>query len=175
MPQERMHNMAQEKNIQVSFSEVNCKQVKKYENNPRENTGAVEYVRNSIAEFGFKRPLIVDEDMVLLAGHTRLMALRELGVETVTVAVVSGLTEEQKTAYRIKDNRAGELTLFDFDKVAEEILSFADAGIDMTRFGFEPPKVEPPDASAVADAADGGGDGTGAGTVVCPRCGKVVE
>lgn len=156
----------------VKFQTVSVKQLKEYENNPRENSGAVGYVKNSIEEFGFRRPLVVDEDMVILAGHTRLMALRELGAEEVVVAVVSGLTEEQKTAYRIKDNRAGELTLFDFDKVAEEILSFAGAGIDMERFGFEPPKVEPPDAEGL-ETADGVLPATG--TVVRPRCGKVVE
>ena len=165
--------MKQENGRTVRFETVKIKSVVEYANNPRENSGAVEYVKNSIAEFGFKRPLVVDENMVLLAGHTRLMALRQLGVEEVTVAVVEGLTEEQKTAYRIKDNRAGELTLFDFDKVAEEILSFADSGIDMTKFGFEPVKVEPPEPAD--SAALDGVDGMGAGSVICPRCGKVVE
>ena len=68
------------------------------------------------------------------------------------------------------ENRAGERTLFDFDKVAEEIMGLA--GVDMTRFGFEPPKVEPPDAVDMTLGADGG---SGEGAVVCPRCGKVVE
>lgn len=153
----------------VCYREVNIKAVREYENNPRENSGAVDCVAESILEFGFKRPLVVDEDMVLLAGHTRLLALRKLGITTVPVAVVSGLTEEEKVAYRIKDNRAGELTLFDFDKVAEEILSFAGSGIDMGRFGFEPPKVVPPDGGSMAGAE------TGTGGVLCPRCGKVVE
>ena len=158
---------------QTTVKTVNLKSVKPYADNPRENQGAVGYVIESIKEFGFKRPLIVDENMVLLAGHTRLTALQELGVEEVAVVVVEGLTEEQKTAYRIKDNRAGELTLFDFDKVAEEILSFA--GIDMTRFGFEPPKVEPPEPSS-ADSAENGPDEIlpATGVVICPRCGKEV-
>jgi site-specific DNA-methyltransferase (adenine-specific) len=156
----------------VKFKNVKIKAVKPYDNNPRENSGAVGYVAASIAEFGFKRPLVVDENMVLLAGHTRLMALQQLGVETVLVAVVKGLTEEEKIAYRIKDNRAGELTLFDFEKVEKEILTFS--GIDMTRFGFEPIKVEPPDAVDLS-VTDIGGEKTGDGEVViCPRCGKVV-
>ena len=151
---------------------VNLKKIKPYENNPRENDGAVEYVKNSILEFGFKRPLIVDENLVILAGHTRYKALLELGRETAVCVIVEGLSEEQKTAYRIKDNRAGELTLFDFDKVAEEILSFAGSGIDMAAFGFEPPKVDPPEIDGVdgEEASD-----LTPGCVVCPRCGKVVE
>lgn len=157
----------------IQFKEVNIKAVKPYENNPRENSGAVGYVVASIAEFGFKRPLIVDEDMVLLAGHTRLLALQQLKIEKVAVVVVSGLTEEQKIAYRIKDNRASELTLFDFEKVEAEILSLAE-GFDMTLFGFEPIKVEPPDAVDLS-VTEIGGDKTGDGEVViCPRCGKVV-
>lgn len=151
----------------ISFREVNIKAVIPYENNPRENSGAVAYVMESISEFGFKRPLVVDEGMVLLAGHTRLQALRQLGVETVLVAVVEGLSEQEKIAYRIKDNRAGELTLFDFDKVTQEILGFT--GIDMTRFGFEPVKVAPPEGVDLTVGDDGDGQG-----VVCPRCGKVV-
>lgn len=153
----------------VTFKEVDVKSVIPYENNPRENAGAVEYVKNSIDDFGFRKPVVVDENMVLLAGHTRIMALKELGIRKVVCAVVDGLTEEQKTAYRIKDNRAGELSLFDFDKVAAEILTFQ--GVDMERYGFEPPKIEPPKALPEVEAdMDGGKD-----AVVCPRCGKVVR
>lgn len=75
---------------EVKFKRVNIKQIKPYENNPRENSGAVGYVAESIREFGFRRPIVVDEDMVILAGHTRLMALERLGAEEATVAVVSG-------------------------------------------------------------------------------------
>lgn len=153
----------------VTFKEVDVKSVVPYDNNPRENAGAVEYVKNSIADFGFRKPVVVDENMVLLAGHTRIMALKELGVKRVVCAVVEGLSEDQKTAYRIKDNRAGELSLFDFDKVAQEILTFQ--GIDMGRYGFEPPRVEPPDESPEVAADMDGGEAA----VICPRCGKVVK
>lgn len=162
----------------VTFREVSIKDIVPYDNNPRENAGAVEKVRNSIEDFGFRKPVVVDEDMVILAGHTRILALKRMGVTRVAVAVVSGLTEEQKTAYRIKDNRAGELSLFDFSKVAEEMKSLP--GVDMTRYGFEPPKgdeVRPPTAEDEVGGGTGGDDGAEADgrAVLCPRCGKVVR
>lgn len=157
----------------LTFKTVNVGCLIEYENNPRENSGAVASVSNSIEDFGFKRPIVVDENLVILAGHTRLAALRKHGVENVTVAMVEGLTEEQKAAYRIMDNRSGELTLFDFDKVASEIASFGENAPDMTRYGFEPPKVEPPtpDDAAILSSEDENGKKR----VICPRCGKVVE
>lgn len=151
----------------VRFEEVEIGRIKPYANNPRVNAGAVPAVKASIERFGFKRPIVVDEDFVVLAGHTRLLALRELGRAECLVAVVTGLSEDQKRFYRIADNRAGELTLFDFDKVAEERTAMPD--VDFTPFGFDPVKIAPPapaptDLSALPD-----------GAVVCPRCGKIVE
>lgn len=138
-------------------------EIRPYPNNPRVNDGAVKYVAASIRRFGWRRPILVDEDGVILAGHTRLKAAQSLGLETAPVCVVRGLTDAQKAAFRIRDNRAGELSLFDWDRVASEI---AGISIDMEAFGFEPPKApDPPDAS----------DAEADGRVVCPRCGKVVE
>ncbi len=136
-----------------------------YENNPRLNDNAVEAVKSSIREFGFKIPIVVDENLVILAGHTRLKAAQELGMDNVPVLVAEGLTEAQKTAYRIADNRAGEMTLFDFDKLADEIKGIGD-GIDMGAFTFEPPKEPKLDMGAVDSEQ---------GVVRCPRCGKVVQ
>lgn len=167
------------------LSEVGIKEIVPYENNPRVNDGAVQYVKASILEFGFKRPLIVDEDMVLLAGHTRLKALQEmreakvwegrdgfgwLEEGNIPTIIVKGLSEAQKRAYRIADNRASELTLFDFDKVNVELQDLASAEIDMTAFGFEPVKAEVVDADQATVEEDLDDE-----SVICPRCGKVVE
>lgn len=159
--------------MKVTFKQVKVKEIVPYAGNPRINDGAVEVVRNSIADFGFRKPIIVDEGMVILAGHTRLKALEKLGAEDVAVAVVEGLSEDQKAAYRIMDNRAGELSGFDFGMVASEIESFAGSGIDMGRYGFEPPKVDPPPSAS--DGGDSEDAASGRDGVVCPRCGKVVE
>lgn len=167
------------------LSEVGIKEIVPYENNPRVNDGAVQYVKASILEFGFKRPLIVDEDMVLLAGHTRLKALQELREEQVwerrdgfewlkegkiPTIVKKGLDEAQKRAYRIADNRASELTLFDFEKVNVELKDLESAEIDMTSFGFEPVKAEVVDADQATVEDELEDD-----SVICPRCGKVVS
>lgn len=105
-----------------------------YENNPRNNDEAVELVANSIKEFGFRSPIIVDGDGVIIAGHTRLRAAKSLGLETVPVIVAEDLTPEQVKAYRLADNKTAEKASWDFPLLAEELdgLSF-----DMTDFGFD--------------------------------------
>ena len=140
-------------------------EIKPYPNNPRVNDGAVRYVAASIRAFGWRRPILVDEDGVILAGHTRLKAARQLGLATAPVCVVRGLSDAQKAAFRIRDNRAGELSLFDWDRVFQEI---AGLSIDMSQFGFDAPAGE--EAGDGADASAGTD-----GRVICPRCGKAVE
>ena len=106
-----------------------------YENNPRNNDEAVEYVANSIREFGFKVPIVVDKDNVIVAGHTRLKAAQLLGLEEVPVVVAVDLTPEQVKAFRLADNKTGELAEWDFGLLNLELDEIAD--IDMTGFGFE--------------------------------------
>ncbi|WP_240164401.1 ParB N-terminal domain-containing protein [Limosilactobacillus mucosae] len=88
--------------------EVPIDSVKPYENNPRDNDGAVEATANSIKEFGWQQPIVVDKDMVVIAGHTRLKAAKQLGLKHVPI-VVADLSEEQAKAYRLADNKTGEL------------------------------------------------------------------
>ena len=76
-----------------------------YEKNPRFNDGAVEAVANSIKEFGFQQPIVVDKDLVVVVGHTRLKAAEQLGLTEVPVVIAENLTPEQVQAYRIADNR----------------------------------------------------------------------
>lgn len=111
---------------------VATSKVKPYENNPRLNDGAVESVRKSIEQCGYVAPIVVDEDMVILAGHTRLKALKAMGRKECEVLVVSGLDEEQKRKYRLLDNKTNELALWDFDKLAYELegLDFDDLALD---------------------------------------------
>lgn len=106
-----------------------------YENNPRFNDNAVEGVKNSIKQFGFKVPVIIDEKNVIIAGHTRVRAVKELGMETVPCIVADDLTEEQIKAFRLADNKVSELALWDFEKLEEELNDIAN--INMDDFGFE--------------------------------------
>lgn len=95
--------------------------VKPYPNNPRMNDDAVAKVASSIAAFGFRQPIVVDEKMVILAGHTRLRAAESLKLVTVPVIVVTDLTPEQARAYRIADNRTAEEATWDRELLALEM------------------------------------------------------
>lgn len=105
-----------------------------YENNPRNNDGAVDAVAESIRQFGFKVPIVIDTDGVIIAGHTRKKAAEKLGLETVPCIVADDLTEEQIKAFRLVDNKTSELAGWDFAKLEAELEGLA--GMDMAAFGF---------------------------------------
>lgn len=117
----------------VKIMDINA--LKPYPNNPRKNEHAIEPVANSIREFGFKQPIVVDKDNMIIAGHTRLLAARELGLTEVPVIVADDLTPEQVKAYRLADNKTGELAGWDFEQLDIELGDIAD--IDMSNFGFD--------------------------------------
>lgn len=106
-----------------------------YENNPRKNAQAVKAVKNSIKEFGFKVPIVIDRDGVIVTGHTRLLAALQLHMSEVPVVVADDLDEEQIKAFRLADNKTAELAEWDFDKLDEEIADIFN--IDMADFGFD--------------------------------------
>lgn len=110
-------------------------EIKPYENNPRDNDDAVDAVANSIKEFGWQQPIVVDIGGVIIAGHTRYKAAQKLGLKTVPVVVADNLTEEQVKAYRLADNKSGELAAWDMDMLDEELGKIDD--IDMSQFGFD--------------------------------------
>ena len=110
-------------------------EIKPYENNPRNNLDAVDATANSIKEFGWQQPIVVDKDMVIIAGHTRYLAAKKLGCDTVPVVVASNLSNEQVRAYRLADNKTGELAEWDFKLLDTELQDILD--IDMSDFGFE--------------------------------------
>lgn len=114
---------------------MNITDVKPYENNPRINDGAVEATANSIKEFGFQQPIVVDKDNVIIVGHTRLRAAKKLGLKQVPVVTADNLTDEQVRAYRLADNKTGELADWDEDLLKIELGDVID--LDMTNFGFE--------------------------------------
>ncbi len=108
--------------------------VKPYHNNPRNNEDAVEKVAASLKEFGFRQPIVVDKDMVIIAGHTRLLAARQLKMKEVPVLVADDLTDEQVKAYRLADNKTAEFAEWDLAKLDIELADIFD--IDMEQFGF---------------------------------------
>lgn len=131
------------KNINIEYRKVS--ELIPYEKNPRKNDKAVDIVANSIKEFGFKVPIVVDINDVIITGHTRLKAAKKLGIEEVPVIVASDLTENQVNAYRLADNKTGEAAEWDFDLLMEE-LDFITPELDMADFGFDLFHYEPTDS-----------------------------
>lgn len=119
----------------MKIIETPIEQLKPYENNPRNNENAVEAVKNSINEFGFKVPIIVDKDGVIVAGHTRYEAAKELGMDSVPCIVADDLTPKQIKAFRIADNKTGEKSTWDDELLGKELEEIM-GDFDMTDFGF---------------------------------------
>ena len=122
--------MAEMKVVYMAVSEL-----VPYENNPRNNEKAVEAVANSIREFGFKNPIIVDRQKVIVSGHTRRLAALKLGLDQVPVVYADDLTEGQIKAFRLADNRVAEMAAWDEDLLKEEMakaidFEFGDYGFD---------------------------------------------
>ena len=134
----------------MKIVEKRLDEIRPYERNPRRNDAAVEYVANSLREFGWKQPIVIDKNGVIVAGHTRYKAALSLGWETAPCVVADDLTPEQVKAYRLADNKVGEIAEWDMDLLAIELDDLADymPDIDMRDFGFE---EEPESESVVED------------------------
>jgi site-specific DNA-methyltransferase (adenine-specific) len=129
--------------------------IKPYDNNPRHNEAAVDAVAASIREFGFRQPLVVDGDDVIIVGHTRYKAALKLGLETVPVHVARDLTAAQAKAYRIADNQTATLSSWDDDRLTQEILQLQGLDVDLTMTGFSAAEllrfVDPPVLEGATD------------------------
>jgi hypothetical protein len=123
------------KSFQVELRDINS--IRPYEKNPRLNDQAVAAVAASLEKFGFRQPIVVDGDGVIIAGHTRWKAARQLGLSKVPVHVATDLTPEQVKAYRIADNKTGELADWDIEILPIELADLKDAGFDLTVLGFD--------------------------------------
>ena len=134
-----------------------------YENNPRNNKDAVEYVAESIREFGFKIPLVIDKNNVIVCGHTRYLAAERLGMKELPCIIADDLTDEQINAYRLADNKVHEYSEWDFEMLQSELDGITE--IDMGKFLFVPEdKKEAKEAKEKKSHNDK--------TIVCPKCGN---
>lgn len=120
----------------MNVIDVGIDEITEYDNNPRDNEKAVEPLARSIQQFGFKQPLVIDRDGVIVVGHTRYKAAIRLGYETVPCVIADDLTDEQVKAFRIADNKTGELAEWDFGKLETELSALAETDIDMKEFGY---------------------------------------
>lgn len=132
--------------------------LKPYENNPRVNDDAVDDVAESIRQCTYVAPIIIDEEGVILAGHTRYKALKKLGYEECQVLLVSSLTEEQKKKFRLYDNKTAEFSEWNVTKLNAELDGLDFCGYDFGQPAFEPAAKE-----------------NGKIVLTCPCCGEVFE
>lgn len=122
--------------LNIILKKIN--EIKPYEKNPRRNDDAVQYVAESLKQFGWKQPIVVDRNNIVVAGHTRLKAAKKLGLKEVPCIVADDLTDDQVKAYRLADNKVAEAAEWDFELLDEELDGLFD--FDMTVFGFDHPE-----------------------------------
>jgi len=126
------------KRMEIEF--LNIAEIIPYDNNPRHNDEAVEAVSASIRKFGFKVPVIIDENNVIVAGHTRIKAAEELGITEIPCIRANDLDDDQIKAFRLADNKVSELASWDMEKLTIEL---GEIEMDMTEFGFDDVEIEP--------------------------------
>jgi site-specific DNA-methyltransferase (adenine-specific) len=114
---------------------VKIGEITPYENNPRVNINAVEPVAQSIKQFGFQQPIIVDKNNIIIVGHTRYKAAQLLELDEIPIVVADNLTDEQAKAYRLADNKTHELSTWDIDKLRNEVNTILETNLDV--FGFD--------------------------------------
>ena len=121
----------------MKVEQIKIEEILPYDQNPRDNSSAVEKVADSIKEFGWQQPIVVDEEKIILAGHTRHLAALSMGVKEVPVLIAKGLTEAQKKAYRIVDNKTSELAEWDKELLKSEFLALQELDFDLNLTGFD--------------------------------------
>ena len=145
----------------MKYTKKKLKDIKPYENNPRINDDAVDDVVESIKQCSYIAPIVIDEDGVILAGHTRYKALTKLGYKECEVIIVSGLTEEQKKKYRLYDNKTAEFASWDQKKLSEEL-----SDVDFQGYDFGQPIITAEEEEIT---------GAESKMMTCPCCGEVFE
>lgn len=140
-----------------------------YENNPRKNDEAVDKVALSISAFGFKVPIVIDANNVIVTGHTRLKAAKKLGLKTVPCIRADDLNEEQIKAFRLADNKVAEFSEWDEEKLLSELKAIED--VDMSLYGFADLE-EKLDDYEDEQSEDQGEEAEKAHEICCPKCGR---
>lgn len=155
--------------MEIIYKSTN--EIEPYENNPRNNNEAIEKVAASITDYGFRVPIVIDSNNIIVAGHTRYKAALKIGCESVPCIVIDDLTPEQIRAYRLIDNKTAEYSSWNFEMLEKELKSL---DIDISEFEF-------PDLGEILDISDDDfyTDETvknvKAKSIKCPHCGETFE
>lgn len=142
---------SKEKELKMNITYKKLSEITPYEKNPRRNDEAVEAVAESIKQFGFKVPLVIDKDGIIVTGHTRYKAAQKLGLKSIPCIVADDLNEAQIKAYRLADNKVAEIAEWDEDLLWQELQELADMNMAMDVFGFDEFDVEEDDVEAEED------------------------
>lgn len=126
----------------MQITNMKIADIRPYEKNPRFNDDAVDAVAKSIKEFGWRSPIVVDKDFVIVCGHTRYKAAQRLGLAEIPVHVAQDLTPEQIQAYRIADNKTAEIAEWNYDLLPLELQELQDADFDLSLLGFDSDELE---------------------------------
>jgi len=147
--------------MKIKLQEIHS--VQPYDRNPRINDSAVDTVAASLREFGFRQPIVVDAENVIIVGHARYKAAVKMGLPKIPVHVATDLTPEQVVAYRLADNKTGELSEWDFSLLEQELENI---DLDMSVFGFNQLDFDPVSTDEVPrlDVLD-------KKPIICPLCG----
>lgn len=125
----------------MKIIEKPIEKILEYDNNPRNNTAAIESVAKSIKEYGFLVPIILDKDYVIVAGHTRKKAAELLGLKKVPCVMAGDLTDEQIKAFRLADNKTAEYATWDTDALREELKQLESIGYNLSATGFDADEI----------------------------------
>lgn len=155
----------------MKVKEWPIKNIIPYEKNPRKNDAAVKKVMVSLKEYGWQQPIVVDGDGIIIVGHTRLKAAKKLKYEVCPVLVADDLTPAQIKAYRIMDNKSGEMAEWDMDLLQAEIEDLMDLDFDIELTGFDPAEFKTPDFQPGSEDDQGKLDELEPKMVTCPHCG----
>lgn len=127
----------------MKIKEISIDLITPYANNPRNNEKAVEYVRESIEQFGFKVPIVLNGNYEIVCGHTRYEAAKLLGISEVPCVIADDLTDEQIKMFRLADNKVAEMSSWDFELLAPELEAIKAAEIDVEMLGFVEEQAAP--------------------------------
>lgn len=153
----------------------NINELKAYANNPRKNEKGIPEVAKSIKEFGFRNPVLIDENDEIIAGHTRIEAAKTLGITEVPTIKITDLTEEQVKAFRIADNRTGEFSQWDFEKLQGEFETLGEMDFELDSTGFTEKdrgiiSLDPEEEKEESESEIEKVDRLGKHQIECPKC-----
>lgn len=170
-----------DKDIQIIYKQLD--EIKPYDRNPRQNDKAVDAVAKSIEANGFKVPMIVDRDGVIIAGHTRYKAAKQLGMSRVPCILADDLTPEQVKAFRIADNKTNELADWDDSLLKLELEDLQELDFDLSLTGFSDYEIDNilfgdhsdvPDGMEIDQFGDGDDEGETVMSNLLTFCGRKV-